>query len=395
MASITKRSNLYHIVFRYGGVKFTRSLDVEDEAEAQAWRARLEETIRDIRKGKLPPPPDGADVGAYLLSSGRLEREPDVTPVPTVSRLFADYFASLPKNSLEESTLYTARIHRKHFERVIGANFSLGNLTVETLSRYAAERTEEGVGTVTIKKELATLRTVWNWGLEAKKLKTPFPRFRSVRLPKEVERSPFQTFSEIEQQIARGGLSQEEAERMWDQLYLRADEVEELLDHIEEHAGRPWLYPMAVAAAHTGARRSELLRSRFVDFAEDYMIIRERKRVQRSHTTRRVPMSSRLKRAMEAWMAEHPGGEFTFTDGEKLTPGKARFFFDAALAGSKWSVVKGWHTLRHSFISILASRGTDQRLIDEFAGHTSEEMRRRYRHIFPNVKREAIHSVFG
>ncbi len=33
--------------------------------------------------------------------------------------------------------------------------------------------------------------------------------------------------------------------------------------------------------------------------------------------------------------------------------------------------------------------------IDEFMGHQTEEMRRRYRHMFPAQRRAAIESVFG
>ena len=65
------------------------------------------------------------------------------------------------------------------------------------------------------------------------------------------------------------------------------------------------------------------------------------------------------------------------------------------LAGPKWEVVRARHVLRHSFISACASRGVDQRPIDERVGHTTEEMRRRYRHLYPSVQREAIASVFG
>ena len=38
---------------------------------------------------------------------------------------------------------------------------------------------------------------------------------------------------------------------------------------------------------------------------------------------------------------------------------------------------------------------TNQWLIDEFVGYTTEEIRRRYRHLFPDVKQAAISSVFG
>ena len=64
------------------------------------------------------------------------------------------------------------------------------------------------------------------------------------------------------------------------------------------------------------------------------------------------------------------------------------------LSSSRWSVVKGWHIFRHAFVALCASRGVDQRLIDEWVGHASEEMRRRYRHLYPSVQRAALTSIF-
>jgi hypothetical protein len=34
-------------------------------------------------------------------------------------------------------------------------------------------------------------------------------------------------------------------------------------------------------------------------------------------------------------------------------------------------------------------------LIDEWSGHSTEEQRKRYRHLFPDVQRNAMQSVFG
>ncbi len=69
--------------------------------------------------------------------------------------------------------------------------------------------------------------------------------------------------------------------------------------------------------------------------------------------------------------------------------------FKRSLKGSKWERLKGLHTLRHSFISCLAAAGVDQRIIDDFVGHTTDQQRQRYRHLFPDVKQKAISSVFG
>ena len=54
-------------------------------------------------------------------------------------------------------------------------------------------------------------------------------------------------------------------------------------------------------------------------------------------------------------------------------------------AASEWLVVRGYQIFRHSFTSAYASRGVDQRLIDEWVGRRSDEQRRRYRHRDPSV----------
>lgn len=68
---------------------------------------------------------------------------------------------------------------------------------------------------------------------------------------------------------------------------------------------------MGVAAAHTGARRSELVRMNMddIDFQQKTILIHERKRVQGQRTTRRVPLTPFLEQVFLEWFrAGHPGG---------------------------------------------------------------------------------------
>jgi hypothetical protein len=39
--------------------------------------------------------------------------------------------------------------------------------------------------------------------------------------------------------------------------------------------------------------------------------------------------------------------------------------------------------------------GVDQRIIDDFVGHQTDEQRRRYRHLYPSTQSDALKSVFG
>src|SRR5207244_8354203 len=99
----------------------------------------------------------------------------------------------------------------------------------------------------------------------------------------------------------------------------------------------------------------------------------------------------------QEWMRTRASGDSLFckTDGKTITPREAHNYFQRTLRISKWAVLKGWHVLRHSYISALASRGIDQRIIDDMVGHQTEEQRRRYRHLYPSTKREAVALVFG
>ena len=89
----------------------------------------------------------------------------------------------------------------------------------------------------------------------------------------------------------------------------------------------------------------------------------------------------------------HPNPDYHALDA--MSRDEAHDHFKRTMAGSKWENMRGYHVLRHSFISALASEGVDQRVIDEIVGHQSEEQRKRYRHLYPKVVRDAVSRVFG
>jgi len=164
----------------------------------------------------------------------------------------------------------------------------------------------------------------------------------------------------------------------------------------EEHNG----YPLLVTAAHTGARRSELFRARVedIDFDAKHVLLREKKRSRDRETFRTVDMTPFVESVMKQYFAEvHPGGLYAFCSrpNAMLTDGQTWKAFLMGVKGSKWHVLRGYHAFRHSFASNLAAAGVDQRVIDELMGHTTVEMQKRYRHLFPDQRRAAVLTVFG
>ena len=408
MAGLEKRDGRFNVIIRFGGKRFVRSLKTKYENEAKELVARLERRQRLVETGDLEIP-DGADIPTFLLTDGKLQQKPRANGTLVLSALFEDFFANLPAGSHEDSTLSYMQIHQRHFERVIGKRFAVQTLSMGDLQSYVTKRSKERgrrgtVSATTIKKELVTFGSVWAWGVHEGKLVGAFPR-KGVRLPKEKDLPPFQTWQEIEQQ------TDDRASQLWDCLYLTMSEIDELLENARENAAFPFIYPMMACAAYTGARRSELIRSELpdIDLRSKVLTIREKKRVRRKMTTRRVPISEPLSPILARWIEEHPGGRHTFchqaatiarsrtkrSDCVALTRNEAHHHFKQTLAGSRWQVVAGWHCLRHSFISNCASKGVDQRMIDEWVGHTTEDMRRRYRHLFPSAQQDAMKLLFA
>lgn len=380
MAALELRNKTYRVAFMCGSRKYAYSLDTGDRQTAEALRGGVEKTLMLIEQ-KAIRVPEGADVVAFVKNGGKIDVQ-------------------------------------RHVD-------------AQRKKKYRGKP----LSPVTLRKEVASFRAAWNWAAVAALVTGPFPS-KGLVYPKTDEKPPFMTMEEIRRRIT-AGMTAGEQDALWDCLYLTTDEVPRLLAHVKEKAVHPWIYPFLALVAHTGARRSEALRVlvQDVDFDAMTVLLREKKRSRRQRTTRRVPLTPFLASVLKEWLAAHPGGPALFchaaevpkskkrsrTTGHKgvkdrptslkgrmatvsrrqqpeqgaLTPDEAHDHFRRTLAGSEWEVLPGLHCLRHSFISACASRGVDQRLIDEWVGHQSDEQRKRYRHLYPSVQRQAIAGVFS
>jgi integrase len=436
MASLQERNGSYRILFMHHGKLHTFTIGKVEKSEAENKGRQVDYLLMRLKQGLLVLP-EGTDIVTFLQHDGN---PPDSRPtlpaaprqVITIGLLRDRYLATHGNGTIEANSLDTCRLHLGHFCRVLGDASPLGELSLSRLQEYVNKRAESKVSPVTIRKEVATLRAAWNWGEPMGLTDGKFPN-RGLRYPKADEKPPFMTMDEIRRQIAAGG----DPEVLWEALYLQASELTELLAHVGEQAPHPWIHPLFCFAAHTGARRSEILRALVadVDFTGNTVLVREKKRSRSQRTTRRVPLTPFLKVVLRDWLAIHPGGPALFchagtverskkrsrTTGHQnekkrpsslkgrmatvkkreqpaqaaLTRNEVHDHFKRVLAGTKWQMMRGLHTLRHSFISACASAGVDQRLVQEWAGHMNEATSKRYRHLYPSTQQEAISRVFG
>ena len=176
MASIEldEESGNYRIRFRFEGRPFKRSLKTSDHRLANARLGQIEGTLLLIESGRLEVPPD-VDPATFIFSDGKRTGAEKLRERLTLKELFdryQNYHAELPKPVKEDSTLQGERFHFSHLLRHLKGNAAAQSLTLDSLQAYADKRARDKwrgkkISAQTVKKELTTLRVVWNWGVKA------------------------------------------------------------------------------------------------------------------------------------------------------------------------------------------------------------------------------------
>jgi integrase len=408
MATLKRhRSGTYHIRFQYRDQQWFRSLDTGDEKKAQQALARVEETISLLKTGRLTVPPTVDDVGSFILSGGKAAVKPKPREVKmTLGEVIDKYFEAIPPGAKSGNSIDTERTHLGHFGRILKKSTYLNSIGIEALQQYVTVRSKETghrgkkIQPQTIRKEITTFGQLWRFAKARGWVDRDFDR-RGLQLPKPAAKARYQTGEDIVATIGQGGLTEGEIQDLWRSLFLREEEIQKFLAYAREKGSAPWFYPAIATAAYTGARRSEIRRSEVsdFDFKRGIVTIREKKRKAQSYTVtyRYVDLHPDLAKIIKAWLKQHPGGKYTFCSepNVKVTPHQANQAFNSTVLNSEWAKMTGWHIMRHSFISICASKGLPQATIDEWVGHETDEQKARYRHLFREHTREAMGQLFA
>lgn len=233
----------------------------------------------------------------------------------------------------------------------------LGEIHPLLAERYKRRRLEAGAR-VAVNRELAVLKALFNrsreWGL--------YEGENPVRQVKPVK---------------------EPAGRL---RYLELEEEARLLTAAKEP-----LRTIVLTGIHAGLRvRSEALALRWadVDLRRDLLTVPAA--YAKSGQTRTVPINSTLRQALEGLKMRNGTGEHVFSrrDGSGYRSIRTTFATARKHAGLGKDVTP--HVLRHTFASRLAMAGVDLRTIQELGGWSDLNMVKRYSHLSPSHKAEAV-----
>lgn len=175
------------------------------------------------------------------------------------------------------------------------------------------------------------------------------------------------------------------------QRYLSASELKRLSAVLEARKSSPAATAIKLLLL-TGARRSEVLGMRWseIDFESGtWTKPPSRTKQRRSH---RVPLTRTAIEVLNA-LRNAPQGEFVFpsTGGSgHLTDVKKQWAVICAEADIQGCRI---HDLRHSFASVLASKGVGLTIIGALLGHSQTSTTSRYAHLYDEPLRDAADLV--
>jgi integrase len=408
MANLGQKDGIFHVRFRFHGREYKKSLKTRDKTAAETARLLLELTIHRLHTGQTQLPPE-VDPGDFIVSGGTLlkpvQSSAKSVALPSTRALAEEYKAN-QKDRLAPSYHYSQAMHLRHLVRHLGAaaaDAPCDQVGFRDLDRYLKVRLAERHPN-TVERERITFLQFYKWAVQQSYL-TVSPADGLAPIKGGEDRPPFRTIAEIHHVIERGGLTAAEVLDLWECLYLSPPEIAGLLATVRANARVEYSYLLHAIPAYTGMRRGEILRLRWidVDLEGDFVYARSRKQSRRKkETVRRIDLHPELKKELLAWRQQRLRGQYVLCEKDTLEPinnDRANRCFWQPMRHTEWCLDNkkdwfkvGFHTYRHSFASNLAAASVDQRVIDEWMGHQTEAMRKRYRHLFPKDRRLAIES---
>lgn len=157
------------------------------------------------------------------------------------------------------------------------------------------------------------------------------------------------------------------------------------------------LTPAVIVSLETGLRRNELFSLQWSAVDLDDKSLRVRGATAKTYETREVPLNDVAYKTLRDWWLQcgQPEAGLVFTlDGEKIGNLKRSYHAVLAEAGIKRVNAKGervnWHSLRHTFGSLLGAANVDPVTLMKLMGHANLETTQRYLHSDEERKRAAV-----
>jgi len=265
----------------------------------------------------------------------------------------------LQYSKVNHSPTNTKRIEYvlKRFKNHI-ASAQLSEIDTQTIEEYKAKRLK-CCKPCTVNIELRSLKSMFNtavrWDLIKK---NPFLGLKLVRIPKTYPK------------------------------YLTKEEI----DLVCEKSKLKWLKNVITFAFNTGMRRNEIINLKWedVNLNKEYLIVRNNETFNtKSKKDRLIPLS---KVVVDLLSSLPKYSKYVFTNGPKpkLYPNYVTQCFRDLVKDCGFPKGISFHSLRHSFASMLVSRGVSLYVVKELLGHSDFATTQIYAHLESKSLKDAI-----
>lgn len=288
-------------------------------------RTRLEERKRQVRLGQLDM------IG---------------TRIPTLSEFIAEYLAYIRDvkqiRSHDRSGYAVA-----HFTKLYG-NKKLSEITIEDIDIYKRRRFEDNAKPGTVARELVVIRNMF---YQARKWRRFFG----------------------ENPVSQSGMSEvhNQVERIFS-----PEEEERLLKVCS-----PYLRNIIVTALNTGMRKLEILSLKweYIDLESNVIVIPQTNTKNRK--TRRVPVSSALRKTLIEQKLMSGGSEFVFPSKDSKN-GHLSWLRRSFTTACRRAGIQGlrFHDMRHTAATRLVEKGVHLHAVSKLLGHSAVKITERYSH---------------
>lgn len=288
-----------------------------------------------------------------------------------------------------EETLKTiARCFNKLFPK------TLTEITPSILEQWRTKRLNEGIGSTTLNRNIATLKSVMakatEWGFLNE---NPLKKLKLFK----IDRSPKVRYLSLDEETRlRQALlerdSQLKLERKSANQWRKARGYP-LYPDFDEDTPCDYLMPMVLLSINTGLRQGELFHLTWdmVDLVEQSIIISGE--VTKNNSSRYIPMNNEAIKIFEQLYKKSDIKEGLVFPSKNSEPfNNVKRSWSSVLKKAKITNFR-WHDLRHHFASKLVMAGVELNTVRELLGHADIKMTLRYAHLAPENKIRAVKKI--
>lgn len=411
MASIYAhpKSRVLHVAFWYEGKQYRKSLKTRNQRQAKEHAKAVQNAVNALKSGRdkdgLRLIRMGIGVIDVIFPTAGVKKmidETDNKPL-LLGDLRDRWIAHQTNEGRSDRTIATTKHRLVHFLRRFSDDFRIDGLLRKDLDDYVASRRKGDITEYTIGREISALKSAIDKAVEfewiAENPVKLWPKLKSE------SRKEYLPKGRVEELLATTELTDDEVEDLRSRMLLSASDIADLVALAQEKMPEMAL-PLALVAV-TAIRRTEMVSTRRTDMDTDKWTLTvesdkgsgKRRQVRRTIEIHQsvIPLIEehlaalkRPDRLLFPLFAQVGGKKRDSKKDISVRCDRAFRLLQKLVQGTPWIMLKGWHTLRHSAISIYLDQGYSFDQIAKWTGHVDPETQKLYTHWFDTRARERM-----